>query len=74
MRTITVKVDDDLRKKMASIDINWSQYIRQAILERIEREERKSAAAKILESLEAKKLKVPKGFIEKTIREMRKNR
>jgi predicted PP-loop superfamily ATPase len=69
-----VKVDDDLRKKMASIDINWSQYIRQAILERIEREERKSAAAKILESLEAKKLKVPKGFIEKTIREMRKNR
>jgi len=74
VRTITVKVDDDLRKKMASIDINWSQYIRQAILERIEREERKSAAAKILESLEAKKLKVPKGFIEKTIREMRKNR
>jgi len=69
-----VKVNDDLRKRMASITINWSQYIRQAIVERIEREERKSAAAKLLESLEARKPTVPKGFIDKTIRETRQTR
>jgi len=74
VRTITVKVNDKLRKRMASITINWSHYIRQAIVERIEREERKRAAAKLLESLEASKQRVPKGFINKTIREIRQAR
>jgi len=74
VRTITVKVNEELRRRMASITINWSQYIRQAIAERIEREERKRAAAKLLESLEAQKHKVPRGFINKTIRETRQTR
>ena len=41
MRTITVKVDEELKRKMDSIDINWSEYIREAIRQRIEMEERK---------------------------------
>jgi len=74
MRTVTVKVEDKLRKRMASVSINWSQYIREAIAERIEREERKKAAEDLLASLEARKHVVPKGFIERTIRETRKTR
>jgi len=41
LRTITVKVDEELKRKMDSIDINWSEYIREAIRQRIEMEERK---------------------------------
>jgi len=74
VRTVTVKVDDKLRKRMASVSINWSQYIREAITERIAREERKKAADELIESLKARKHVVPKGFIEQTIRETRKTR
>ena len=71
MRAITVKVDEKLRKWMSSVTINWSQYIRQAIVERIEREESKKAADKLLESFTARKHIVPKGFIDRKIRETR---
>jgi post-segregation antitoxin (ccd killing protein) len=74
VRTVTVKVDDKLRKRMASVSINWSRYIREAIAERIEREERKKAADELIESLKARKHGVPKGFIQQTIRETRKTR
>lgn len=74
MRTITVKVDDKLRKRMASVSINWSRYIREAIAERIEREERRKAADELLESLEARKHVVPRGFIDQTIRKTRETR
>lgn len=74
MRTVTVKVDDQLRKRMASVAINWSQCIREAIAERIEREERRKAAEKLLESLEEREHVVPRGFIDQTIREARKAR
>ena len=71
MRTITAKVDEKLRKRMSSVTINWSQYIRQTIMERIEREESKKAADKLLEGLTARKHVVPKGFIDRKIRETR---
>ncbi|MEM3004970.1 MAG: hypothetical protein QXK96_06725 [Candidatus Bathyarchaeia archaeon] len=74
MRTITVKVSDKLRERMASITINWSEFIRRAIAERIEVEERKRTAAELLRSLEIHKLTVPKGFINRTIRETRQTR
>lgn len=74
MRTITVKVDDRLRKRMALVTINWSRYIREAIEERIEREERRKAAQELLESIRIRKHVVPRGFINQTIRETRRTR
>jgi len=74
LRTITVKVDEELRRRMSSIEINWSEYIREAIRQRIELEERKNAAKKLLEELKEGKHAVPRGFINKTIREMRETR
>jgi predicted transcriptional regulator len=74
MRTVTLKLDDQLKKKMSSVTINWSEYIRRAIAARIELEERKKAAAKLLEGLRRGENRVPKGFVNETIRETRKAR
>ncbi len=74
VRTITVKVDDRLRKRMAEVTINWSRYIRESIAERIEREERKKAAQELLEDIRKRKHVAPRGFINQTIREARKTR
>ena len=74
MRTITVKVDDRLRKRMAEVTINWSRYIRESIAERIEREERKKAAQELLVDIRTRKHVAPRGFVNQTIREARKAR
>lgn len=74
MYTVTVKVDEELKRKMSVVRINWSDYIREAIRQRVELEERKRAAERLLESLKAGRHKAPKGFINETIREMREGR
>ena len=74
MAIITVRVDENLKKMMSKIKINWSEYIREAIRRRIELEERKAAAKRLLEGLKSGRHVVPKGFISKALRESRKNR
>jgi predicted transcriptional regulator len=73
-RTITVKVDEELRRRMSSIEINWSEHIREAIRQRIELKKRRNAAKNLLEELKEGKHAVPRGFINKTIREIREKR
>ncbi len=42
MATITVRVDDELKRKMDELkDVNWSEVIREKIREVIEEEEKK---------------------------------
>lgn len=72
--TVTVKVDEKLKRTMSVVKINWSEYIREAIRRRVELEERRRAAERLLEGLRAGKHVVPKGFINETIREMREAR
>ncbi|MBS7634243.1 hypothetical protein KEJ34_01920 [Candidatus Bathyarchaeota archaeon] len=72
--TITVKVDEYLKKRMSKVKINWSEYIREAIRRRVEIEEKRESAEKLLEGLKARKHVVPSGFINETIREMREAR
>ena len=74
LRTVTVKVDEELKRKMSVVKVNWSEYIRETIRRRVELEERKSAAKKLLEDLKVRKHVAPKGFINKTIRETRETR
>lgn len=73
MATITIKVDENLKKTMRRIKINWSEYIREAIRHRIKLEERRAAAEKLVEGLKSGKPTVPKGFINETLRKSRKN-
>ena len=72
--TVTVKVDDDLRRRMREVKINWSEFIREAIRRRVELEERKKAAEKLLDGLRLRRCVVPSGFINEAIREMREAR
>lgn len=69
--SITVRIDDELRRKMREIKINWSEYIREAIRRRIELEERRKAAERLLSDLREGKRKVPSGFVNEVIREGR---
>ncbi len=69
--SITVRIDDELRRKMREIKINWSEYIREAIRRRIELEERRKAAERLLKDLREGKRKVPPGFVDEAIRERR---
>jgi len=40
MAVVTVRVDDDLKRKMEELNhVNWSEVIRRAILERVEEED-----------------------------------
>jgi hypothetical protein len=72
--TVSVKVDEGLKRMMRSVRVNWSEYIREAIRRRVELEARRSAAEKLLEDLKARKHVAPKGFIDETIRDMREDR
>ncbi len=69
--SITIRVDDELRKKMREIKINWSEYIRDAIRRRIELEERRKAAERLLNDLKEGKRKTPSGFVNEAIKEGR---
>lgn len=73
MHTVTVKIDEDLKRKMSMVKINWSEYIRDAIQRRVEWE-RRSATENLLKKLKGKRPSVPKGFIDETVREMREAR
>jgi predicted transcriptional regulator len=71
LESVTIKVDEELKRRMEGIDENWSAYLRDAIRERVEREERKKAAAALAANLRSGKFKVPSGFVNSVIREMR---
>ncbi|MEM2865365.1 MAG: hypothetical protein QXR65_08905 [Candidatus Bathyarchaeia archaeon] len=74
MSVITIKIGKELKDRMKRGRINWSEYIREAIHRRIELEERKKAAEKLLQDLKARKHVVPEGFINRSIREQRDSR
>ena len=73
MDTVTIKVEEDLKRKMEGIKENWSAYLREAIRRRVEQEERKKAAETLLESLKTDAMKVPMGFVDSVIRETRES-
>ncbi|MEM0053367.1 MAG: hypothetical protein QXW80_05170 [Candidatus Micrarchaeia archaeon] len=74
MESVTIKVDKELKKRMKEININWSEYIRDAIRRKIELEERKEAASKLIQDLRYRKHPVPKDFVNQSIRETRESR
>jgi poly(3-hydroxyalkanoate) synthetase len=44
---ITVKVPKELKKSMKQIKINWSQYIRECVQEKVDEQKRRAASAKL---------------------------
>jgi len=74
LETVTIKVDEELKRRMKEVKENWSAYLRDAIRRRVEREERARATGKLLDDLRAGRRSVPAGFINKAIREDRESR
>lgn len=73
MKTVTIKVDEELKRRMEGVKENWSAYLREAIRDRVEREERRRAAERLLSDLRAGRRRVPKGFVNSAIRETRES-
>ena len=44
---ITVKVPNELKKKMKQVKVNWSQYIRECIQKKIDQQDMIVASAKL---------------------------
>ena len=44
---ITVKVSRELKDRMGEVNVNWSEYIRGAIVKKIEEQQLKDASAKL---------------------------
>ena len=44
---ITIKVPNELKKKMKQVKINWSQYIRECIQKKIDQQDMLLASAKL---------------------------
>jgi hypothetical protein len=44
---ITVKVPDDLKRKMKQVNINWSEYIRECVQKKVDEQKMKEASAKL---------------------------
>ena len=71
MNVIAVK---ELRERMREIKINRSEFVREAMRKKVEREERRKAVETLLRDLRNKRCSVPRGFINRTIREVREAR
>lgn len=74
MSSLSVRVEEDLKKEMTALDINWSEYIRETIKARIAEEKRRKAGEELLMSLEKGEHRVPEGFINDAIRRTRETR
>lgn len=70
MKIVAVRVPEEIKKKMKDVPEDWSEYIRKAIEDRIDIEERKRILKDVKELLKDVP-KAPKGTAAKLIREMR---
>ncbi|MEM2180585.1 MAG: hypothetical protein QXP32_07185 [Nitrososphaeria archaeon] len=74
MAIITVRVSEEIRKKMREININWSEFIRKAIEEKIYEEKRKNLAKAVLRNERRKKKSLGEEKAEEIIRRFRDER
>jgi hypothetical protein len=67
---ITIKVPKELKKQMKQLNINWSQYIRESIQQKVDQQKRKEAFLK-LDQIRAKAKQVSNDELVGWIREDR---
>jgi Arc/MetJ-type ribon-helix-helix transcriptional regulator len=44
---ITVKVPEQMKKKMQQVNVNWSEYIRECVQKKIDEQKKKAASIKL---------------------------
>jgi len=67
---VTVKVSNELKRKMKQIKVNWSEYIRDAIRRKVEEQRFRAASAK-LDEIRMRSKPVPTDELLSWIREDR---
>ncbi len=70
---ISVRIPRELRRRMKSLEVNWSSIIRRQIEEMVDAEERKQILDSLLKRIETQP-SVERGFASKSIREDRDSR
>lgn len=74
MTVVTVRVDEETKRKMKQIKINWSEFIRNAIKNKIEEERRRNLARAVLINERIKKKSAGEPRAEEIIRAFRESR
>ena len=74
MTVITVRIDEDTKRLMEQININWSEFIRSAIRNKIMEEKRKNLAKAVLLNERLRKKTRGEMRAEEIIREFRDGR
>jgi len=70
---VSVKVPEELKELMQHVNVNWSEYLREAIKAKIREELAKEASEK-LDEIQARAKKVPTEVLVKWLREERERR
>ncbi|MEM2410054.1 MAG: hypothetical protein QXF87_06030 [Thermofilaceae archaeon] len=73
MAVITVRIDEETRKMMKQIRINWSEFIRSAVKAKIEEEKRRNLAKALLLSERLRKKSVGEPPAEEIVRAFRES-
>jgi len=76
MTVFSVRIDDETRKLMEKVKINWSEFIRNAIRNRVMEEERRNLAKAVLitERIRKKSAGEAKAEAEEIVRRFRDER
>jgi len=74
MTVITVRIDEKLKRLMDEIGINWSEFIRNAIRERVMEERRRNLAKAVLINERLRKKSRGEDRAEEIIRRFRDGR
>jgi hypothetical protein len=74
MTVFTVRIDDEIRAAMNSIDVNWSEVVRVAIKRRLDEEKRRNLAKAVLLNEELRRPSKGEERAEEIIRRFRDER
>lgn len=74
MTVITVRIDDETKRMMNEIKINWSEFIRNAIRDRIREERRRNLARAVLINERIRRKSMGEARAEEIIRRFRDER
>jgi len=70
MSLIALRVPNEMKKEMAHVKINWSEYLRQSIQEALESEKKRGLIQKMQHMLVGEK-RTPRGTAARLVRKMR---
>jgi hypothetical protein len=67
---VSIRISEETKREMEQVKVNWSEYIRGAIIQKINEEKRKEAFFSVKEILKDIS-PAPEGFAAKSVREDR---